>query len=249
MGTIFMVETRRGIAAVLLALACAGGVQAHEAYFVLMFGSQQTANNPNYSHTFATFVHASWRGPCPVSPCLEVCTISWLPRNLQVRTLAVLPEIGQNFDLHTTLRYVLDSGERVSLWGPYQIDRDLFLRAQAQARLLESGQVRYKAVDSGFPSDRVSNCIHAVSGITEGNRLHILSPSWGETASFYVLEDMAPWVLDGTRTHPWVGCALGINRYPIIYRGWENPQSGAIQGAVRRLLGKEQDLEASYGPP
>jgi hypothetical protein len=240
---------RRGIAALLLALACTGGVQAHEAYFLLMFGSQRTPNDPAFAHTFATFVHATWEGPCPVSPRLEVCTISWLPRNLQIRPAALLPEVGQNFDLHTTLRYTLDSGERVSLWGPYQIDRTLFLRAQGQARLLDSGEVCYKGVDSGYTSDRVSNCIHAVSSIAEGHRLHVLIHSWGETASYYVLEEMAPWVLDPSRTHPWVSSALGISRYPIIYRSWENPRSGAIRGTFRRLLGKERDLQPSYGPP
>jgi hypothetical protein len=244
-----MVEARRWMAALFLALACAGGAHGHEAYFLLMFGSQRTPNDPDFAHTFATFVHATWQGPSPVSPWLEVCTISWLPRNLQIRTVALLPEIGGNFDLHTTLRYVLDSDERVSLWGPYQIDRNLFLQAQAQVRLLESGQVRYKAVDSGFSSDRVSNCIHAVSSISEGHRLHVLSPSWGETASFFVLEEMAPWVLDRNPKHQWVGSALGIDRYPVIYRCWENPRSGAIRGTLRRLLGKEQDLPTSYGPP
>jgi hypothetical protein len=244
-----MVGARRGIAALLLALVCAGGAHGHEAYFLLMFGSQRTPNDPDFAHTFATFVHATWQGPAPVSPCLEVCTISWLPRNLEIRTLALLPEVGQNFDLHTTLRYVLDGDQRVSLWGPYQIDRNLFLGAQAQARLLESGRVRYKAFDAGFSSDRVSNCIHAVSSITEGHRLQVLSHSWGETASFFVLEEMAPWVLDRNQTHPWVGSALGLYRYPIIYRGWENPHSGAVRGTVRRLLGKERDLQASYGPP
>jgi hypothetical protein len=244
-----MATARGTLAVVLLSLAFAGGAQGHEAYFLLMFGSQQTPNNPDFSHSFATFVHASWEGPSPVCPRLEVCTISWLPRNLCVRTVALLPEIGQNFDLHTTLCYALNNGERVSLWGPYQIDRDLFLRARAQACLLQSGQVRYKAVDSGFPSDCVSNCIHAISRITEGSRLHLLSPTWGETASFFVLEEMAPWVLNPCQTHPWVGSVLGIDRYPIIYRSWENPHSGAIRGAVRRMLGKERCLQASYGPP
>jgi hypothetical protein len=244
-----MWDARKGIAAVLLALACVGGAQGHEAYFLLMFGSQQTPNNPNFAHSFATFVHASWQGPAPVRPCLEVCTISWLPRNLQIRTAALLPEIGQNFDLHTTLRFACDTGQRISLWGPYQIDRDLFLRAQALARFLESGQVCYKAIDTGYLAYRVSNCIHAIDSISQGNRLHVLTPTWGETASYNLLQDMAPWVLDPCHTHPWVGSALRIDCYPIIYRSWENPHSSGLRGAVRRLLGKEQDLQATYGPP
>src|SRR4051812_8346551 len=109
--------------ALVLPLA-AGEARAGEAYYLLMFGAQQVPNNPNYSHTWATFVRAWWdgNGPCPVSPRLEARTISWLPRNMDVRTLALRPECGANFDLDTTLRWCRCNDMRVSLWGPYQIE-------------------------------------------------------------------------------------------------------------------------------
>src|SRR6202022_3434320 len=101
--------------------------------------------------------------------------------------------------------------QRVSLWGPYQIDRDLFERAVRQIRLLDSGQVLYKANDTGYRVDHVSNCIHAVSSIVEGIRLRVGSPGWGETASYAVLVRFQPWVIDHDRVHPWVGSALGLD--------------------------------------
>src|SRR5687767_7453101 len=157
----------------MLLLALAGGARAGEDYFLLMFGAQRVPNNPNYSHSFATFVRVSWLGdgPCPHNPTLETYTISWLPENMRVRVLALCPECGRNFDLHTTIRWCLSEDMRVSLWGAYRIEPQLYHLAGNQVGLLESGRVRYKAVDTGYPSDRVTNCIHALANVVEGPRV------------------------------------------------------------------------------
>jgi hypothetical protein len=39
------------------------------------------------------------------------------------------------------------------------------------------------------------------------------------------------------------------NGYPIIYRDWQSPRRGAFVGPLYRALGKERDLQATYGPP
>jgi hypothetical protein len=137
----------------------------------------------------------------------------------------------------------------VSLWGPYQIEPDLYGRALKQIGLLESGQVQYKANDAWHRADRVSNCIHAVSTVADGPWLRVLSPGWGETASYVVLRRLLPWVIDCDHVHPWVGSALGLDAYPLIYRDLEPPRSGAILGPVYRLRGGERELQATYGPP
>jgi hypothetical protein len=234
----------------LLALPPSGVAWAGEAHYLLVFASQRVPNNPSYSHTFATFVRASWPGdgPCPACPALEARTISWLPRSLAVRPLALWPECGRNLGLHETLRYALAGEARVSLWGPYRIDAELYRRALRQAALLESGWVLYKASDLGYYSDEVSNCVHAVSSLADGYRLRFGNPGWGEAASYRVLEELGPWVLDGGRVYAWVGCALGLGRYPIIYRGGDPPRPGAFGGALDWLLGREEDLTATYGP-
>jgi hypothetical protein len=232
-------------------LALPGATRAGEAYYVLMFGSQRVPNDPDYSHIFATFVRATWPGgePCPGPPRLEAHTISWLPRNLEVRTLALLPECGHNFELHETLRYALGNGERVSLWGPYRVAPELYAQALQQIGPLESGEVLYKANDTLNPSDRVRNCIHALSAVVGRPGLWVASPGWGETASYAVLRRYLPWVIDCDHTQPWVGSALGLDAYPLIYRGLEPPRSGAIVGPLYRLAGGESELQATYGPP
>jgi hypothetical protein len=239
-----------GLAALLI-LGPAGRARAGEAYYLLMFGSQQVPNDPNYSHTFATFVRATWPGDgsCRKAPRLEACTISWLPANGKIRTAALLPEPGRNYSLDDTLRYVLANDERVSLWGPYRIDPEVYARAVRHAEELESGEVQYKAIDAFHRSCRVSNCIHAVATVVEGSRVVVLSPGWGEVASYAVLERFQPCVIEPDRVHPWVGSALGLDNYPLIYRDNERPCSGTFLGPVNRLLGGERDLRPSYGPP
>src|SRR5947208_13930582 len=90
------------LAAIVILCISANGATASDEYFMLMFGSQRVPANPNYSHTSATFVKVSW--PVAGAPGrLSAATVSWLPANLKIRTSALLPEPGQNFDLPTSL--------------------------------------------------------------------------------------------------------------------------------------------------
>ena len=244
---------RAGIA-VLMLLGAASSSMAGEAYYVLIFGSQQTPPRPDYCHSFATFVRVTWSGPepCPghTGALVEAHTISWLPANMIVRTRALFPETGHNFDLPTTLRYCASNKERVSLWGPYAIEKELYDRAMGQIALLESGQVRYKADDIGRFSKRVCNCIHAVSSVAQGVRLWVAEPGYGQAASFAITKRFRPWIIDKNQVYSWIGSALGLDQYPIVYRDWGPPRSGGlVVGPVFRLFGAERNLQATYGPP
>ncbi|MGH2549626.1 MAG: hypothetical protein ACRDHN_09560 [Thermomicrobiales bacterium] len=179
---------------------------------------------------------------------MEVHTISWLPSNLKVRVNALLPECGHNFTLHETIEYALANDERVSLWGAFRIQPELFERALRRKAELERGHIKYKADDFGYRSNRVTNCIHAVSSIIEGPKLRVASPGWGESASFYVLQEMQPWIR--SKCPEWdLTYALGLEQYPLIYREWRNPFSNAAIGTVNRIVGGERNLQATYGPP
>jgi hypothetical protein len=223
------------LSVLLLTLISASQGVAAERYYVLVFGSQRVPPDSDDSHTFAAFVRLK---DTPVGPRLECYTISWLPANLVIRTGALLPEPGRNLDLCTTLNYVLARGERVSLWGPYETDRRVFTQALEQIAQLQSGQVQYKAIDSFYPSNRVCNCIHAVSQILDHKRIHIASPGWGETASYYVTLQLLPYISNPGERHVWLTRSLGLDRYPIIYRDLEPPRSGFFWSGLRRAAGE-----------
>lgn len=225
---------------------------AGEAYYLLMFGSQTIPNDSDNSHTWATFVKATWEGEyncLPPNAAVHLCqvTISWLPENGVVRTLALLPECGRNWGLDETIRLVQKNCQRVSLWGAYRICPELYNLAAKQVNLLESGEVRYKALDMGRRTDRVCNCIHACSSIVGGYRTRVAAPGWGEMASYTVLRRYERYIIS-ENAEPWVGSAIGLDAYPIIYRDYTNPRSGFF-GPIYRALGGERDLVATYGPP
>ncbi len=204
-------------ASLLALFALAGSARAEEQYYVVLFGSEKDSIEARYAHSFATFVRAA--GPGCV---LEAHNISWLPRTLDVHLFRALPEPGVNLGLHATLRYALANHERVSMWGPFRIERTLYERALAQARRLEGGAVRYKAVDTGYPTRRVSNCIHALSDLAEEEpRLRVGTPWFGEVASYLIALQFERWIIDPEQTHPWVAEALGLGGYPIIPRDLE----------------------------
>lgn len=207
----------RGGWAALLVLLSAAGADAGEAYYLIVFASQRGPNTPSHNHTFATFVRATWDDGCASAPRVEAHAISWLPCDMRIRAFALLPEPGRNFDLHTTLRHVLADGQTVTMWGPYQIEAELYRLALAEIGRLEGGCLRYKSFDAGYRSDRVTNCSHAVRSTVLGPR-RLLPVIGGQVSSLTSLRVLSPWVTEPGRVHPWVASALGLDEYPIARR-------------------------------
>ncbi|HZU36824.1 MAG TPA: hypothetical protein VFA18_12975 [Gemmataceae bacterium] len=224
--------------ALLSVLFAPAAVRADEFYYLVMFSAQRDALEAQYAHTFATFVKATGQGPCLANYAIEAHTISWLPATLDIHLWA-RPECGRNVGLQETIRWALSNCERVSMWGPYRIQPCLYARAVRQCALLESGRVCYKALDSFHNTSRVSNCIHAVSDVVEGSRLRVLSPEWGDTASWYVLRRMEPCIIDVCQVYPCIATQLGLDAYPLVRRPFENPRSGLMWRTLKSLAGKQ----------
>lgn len=222
--------------------------RADESYYLVMFASAREDIFRVPAHSFATFVKAV------DGRVVEVHTISWLPCNPQVGTAFHLhPEPGKNLDLQATFHYVLDQEQKITAWGPYLIKPDLYARAVAQQNRLETGQVRYKAIDTGYRREAVSNCIHAISDLAEESaRLRIASPGWGNSASYFVTLQLLPWIIDYHQCHAGIADAIGLGSYPITFRELDvgNPTTGLllkmVQGA--RRLGLSRSLSPSKGP-
>src|SRR5437660_1270280 len=125
--------------------------QAQDFYYMLMFSSENNSNRARFSHSFASFVKAT--GPAPSSAecaIVETHTISWLPQSLEIVLLRRRPEPGQNLDLQETMKWAQSVRATISMWGPYQIQKELYDRAVEQETRLKSGTVMYKAADEKF---------------------------------------------------------------------------------------------------
>ena len=105
-------------------------------------------------------------------------------------------------------------GARVSRWGPYRIEKELYDRALTQEERLRSGRVLYKAVDRNY-RPQASNCIHAVSDIDTDNGLFHVGREWGDAASRDVANHLRRWVNNPEKTYPWVSERLEPRDFPI----------------------------------
>lgn len=198
-----------------------------ERYFLLVFGSQSNPKRPKYTHTWATIVKATPGKDDPAAFDLTSHTISWLPRTLNVRVLALRAECGVNLSLKQTLNTVMINGECVALWGPYELDPvvapqiyDKFLR---QVNRLNSGCVMYKAIDPdhGPRSTYISNCIHAVTdldGLTRRGNYDELRNNGFPASEYLAGVLIRSGKVDSSVTHEWVAEALGLNCYRIQRR-------------------------------
>jgi hypothetical protein len=193
-------------------------------YYLLVFGSQTVPKLPRYTHTWVTFAHMP-----PTSPTVvEENTISWMPAKLFINTFNPTVEPGVNLSLHDSIKMAEEYGERVSLWGPYEIPSGLYRKALIQKKFLESGAIGYQCIDTiGEARDGSgSNCIHAISDSDSMfNRQAYPLAFFGDSASLHILRQLAERgaVPDPYTTHDWVIAALKLEKYDIVRREYSPP--------------------------
>ncbi|HLN30209.1 MAG TPA: hypothetical protein VK395_20870 [Gemmataceae bacterium] len=211
----------------LVACLCSADFAAGEdSYFLLVFSWQRGETHLRCTHTLATFVKVT-NGNSAADPCqFEAHTISWLPVKMEVHPWRLFPQKGHNFDLEESLHYAVSHNDRISLWGPFQIQEELYNLGLKQIEQLERGSVRYKLIDSGYFVSAACNCIHAVTDLDPPHRrLRLASPGWGEGASNAATLKLKRWLIDPCTIHPWVADLLELDKYPIIHRDLKEPHS------------------------
>lgn len=204
----------------LLAALCPNA-NAGEAYYAIFFSAQRTPNDPRFSHTFATFIKTDSEGSGKGPGVIEKHTISWMPATGDVRLARLMPEKGRNLSLAQSLELASSEEERVSMWGPFEIKRDLYDRALKRIKLLESGKVSYKVVDERFRPGLACNCIHAVCDVDFDDGLMHTGAEWGDAATATVIEHLRRWIIKPEKTHDWLTKELGLDMATVIHRRWE----------------------------
>ena len=160
-----------------------------------MFGYQDADNTAPLSHTFASVVH--------VGATVDIATISWLPLAFDGKVCVDLlhlrcpVETGKNYSLEETLTWAQSEGLYVGMWGPFEVNADLWNRVNSQIAYLDSGATDYVANDLGMHlasfrhNGGAVNCIHAVS---DSIYFESTGLNWGLDGSKIVLEQMEPWM-------------------------------------------------------
>jgi hypothetical protein len=200
-----------------LALLSGVSASADEYYFAMIFGSQSQPKLLRYTHTWATLVRAVGEGPDLNSYQLELNTISWLPRTLEVRVLRPWPEPGVNLDLYQTIQAILAKKESITMWGPFVAHPELWGEAMMVRQVMDSGRAQYRAISSPH-NLLISDCIHAVAGVDPVmGRGHYPLIRIGKPASRYIAHQiMQRSVYDQYRyDNSWLIPRLGLDQYPI----------------------------------
>lgn len=186
-------------------------IRADESYYMIIFGQQDRVNRVEASHTFATFTKASGEGADKAKWEVETHTISWMPRSMQIK-LRPLSEEGVNLDLKESLANAKANKAEVSMWGPFQIKKELYDLAVRQETRLKKGEVAYKLADVVVRPEKATNCIHAVSDIDTEKGLLVTITSHGNDASMKVLSHLGRWIVDSKEKHEWLSERLELGK-------------------------------------
>jgi hypothetical protein len=198
-----------------------------ERYYLILFGSHNLLHQPKYSHTWGTLVKATSLEDNS-EPSLEIHTISWLPTDLDINPTSRHVEPGTNVELHATIKNSLDTRQKISMWGPYEVSYPLSVRFLTQKAFLDSGEVGYQCDDVIGEAARYGNgcdCIHAISDMDPAYpRSRYPLAFYGRSATANLVRRFmhSPVTINGPETHDWILCKLGLTEYPIErvkYRG------------------------------
>ncbi len=204
---------------------CNHPVGAAEKHYMVVFSWQAAPARARNAHTFATFVNVADDVGSDDGPRIESHTISWLPRSLSIVVIRRFAEEGVNLDLQGSLDFAKKNNARITAWGPFEVQKELYERALRQIDRLNSGEIAYKAIDRRF-RDMALNCMHAVADIDTDNGILSLGSAYGEEASARVAQHLRRWMIDPKRTSPWVAEQLGLGDYDVRYESL--PGTGVI---------------------
>lgn len=194
---------------------------AGDRYYSILFGSQSDPKRAKHSHTFGCVIKATGEGCDRDQYALEVYTISWMPADMQINTLRFIPEAGKNLSLRDTIAWTQDTNQNVAYWGPFELYPKSFYRVMARINDLESGRVKYQCIDPLLRTQRITDCIHAISDIDpKRGRFRYPLIRFGKAATEHIVHEI---LKHGANKNPccdhsWVARRMGLDQCPFDHR-------------------------------
>jgi hypothetical protein len=186
-------------------------------HYVLVFSAQAEPNLVRRSHSFAVFVLANDSVAGANGKQIETHCISWMPKSLSIQPFHMLPEPGVNLDMNATLDWARSVHSRVSMWGPFAIQKELYEKAVVREGQLESGIVQYLCMDRRYRNEFACNCIHAISDMDRKEPMLDSGSSHGKAASETIVNHLRPFVLPSTGPSTWLVDQLDLRSREIQF--------------------------------
>jgi hypothetical protein len=183
----------------------------------MVFSAQAEPNIVSRSHSFALFVHVNDEAAGSNGRQIETHIISWMPRSLSIQPLRMLPEPGVNLNLNATLDWARSVESRVSMWGPFPIQREFYEKAVVRERQLESGIVRYLCRDQRYRGQTACNCIHAISDFDVEKPSLNTGISHGKIASAMIVDYFRLYFLPTRQPKDWLIDQLSLRSREIKF--------------------------------
>jgi hypothetical protein len=171
------------------------GPNKRDRYFIIPFAYENRGNDPEYSHSFMTVVRVMADGKEPDTKTglkvgthkrwkYEAFNISWIPADfMENPNLCVFSgigarlfpkanecplSVGKNFSLEDTITIARNAKVAVGMWGPYEITRGGFDLGVRRKKLLDRGEIKYRADDRLYRKDHIAiNCFHAMASLED----------------------------------------------------------------------------------
>jgi hypothetical protein len=199
--------------------AAAPAVDCQARYYFTLFAGQSVPFRPNTAHTWGTYAKVTTAPDGQLN--VETVTISWLPVTAVVRPYRLRPEPGKNYSLAETFAIMANVNGQVSRWGPYETDGVRYEMARKQAAFLESGQAKFRSIDSFNTNEHVVNCVHALTSAGPAVRKYIQpvirvgEPGTSRLAKLYHRGGAFPTYPE---RHDWLLPLIGGDTYPTTPR-------------------------------
>jgi hypothetical protein len=214
---------------------------ANNGYYMLVFAAQAEPNVVRRSHSFALFVHVN-----DSAAPLETHCISWMPKSRVIQPLRMLPEAGVNLDLRATLDWARSVHARVTAWGPFAISKELYDKAVAREKQLNSGVVEYLCMDRRYRGELASNCIHAISDLNPSILTLDTGTAYGNSASEMIVDHFGPSILAAAPAD-WLVDRLGLKAREIQFESGVSPANLRLARRDRARTGIESSADPQAG--
>lgn len=158
-----------------------------ERFHLILFTAQDAIKAPRETHTWAVMIRSV------AGRIADTQSISWMPSDLKIKTWQLHVEPATNLAFDETIRWTLmKSRQRISVWGPYEAEPQLYARFVARKAQLESGVIGYQCLDFlGEAALRRNgvNCVHALAPIQGPMSGDILQP-YGDVSGRYFVDNL-----------------------------------------------------------
>jgi hypothetical protein len=206
-------------------------IAADDTYYLTLFTAEATPYRPEKTHTFLAITKIPGNGGV-----VETREMSWLPATLNVRGIALRPEKGVNLSVADTFAVCQRDSMRVSVWGPYQIQPELYTRLCNQITRLEGGKIKYKGADTFQPSFHAMNCYHAMWNISHPMKKFVGPFTSGDATGGKTVHLWREWIISPEQTHDEILKVIGVEQQEMVRRNHDYWPSH--REAMRSFFGK-----------